>query len=118
MSAVEYYGKLAVRLVDAKQRAVSKPVVECIRLVAHDLRTSHGSIWTLLYRHPKQVRPELRRALHEAVVKQLEQEIASLEHEHRAVSDWITFSHPGELEAVQADIAALKERLAKMRGAA
>lgn len=118
MAAVEYYGSLAARLVDAKQRAVSKPVSKCIELVAHDLRTAHGSIWNLLYRPPKTVKPELQRSLHAAVVEIISGEIASLEHEHRAVSAWSTFANPGELEEIEADLTALKQRLNKMRGGA
>jgi hypothetical protein len=116
MSSVVYYGKLARRLVETEARSTSRPIRDCIASVASRLRAPRGSIFSLLYEHPKSIRLELAEALVAELDRQLRGEIASLEHELLGLRAWSSFARPGEIEEVAADVAALKERLAKLRG--
>jgi ribosomal protein L29 len=118
MSSVVYYGKLARRLVEAEAKTTSKPIRDCIASVARRLREPRGSIFSLIYEHPKSIRLELAQSLVQELERQLREEIRSLEHELVGLRTWSTFAHPGEIEEVEADLAALKERVAKLRGAA
>ncbi len=118
MSAVPACKAYARRLVDAEARTTGAPVKECIKAVARRLREPHGSILALIYRDPKDVRSRLASALAEEVQKVIRGEIASLENELLAVSLGVASRTPSEMEEIEADLASLKKRVAKLRGLA
>jgi uncharacterized NAD(P)/FAD-binding protein YdhS len=111
MTAVPVYQRYARRIIETEARNTGEPITHCIRSVARRLRVSHGSIWALLYRSPKDVRSRLAEALAEEVQRTLRGEIASLENELLAVRLGAIGRSPGEMEEIATDLARLKDRV-------
>lgn len=111
MTAVPVCQRYARRIVETEARNTGEPITECIRNVARRLRVSHGSIWALLYRSPKDVRSRLAEALAEEVQRTLRGEIRALENELLAVRLGSLGRSPGEMEEIATDLARLKDRV-------
>jgi ribosomal protein L29 len=115
MTAVAFASGYARRLVEGEARRSGQPLKGAARAVARRLRTSHGSIWSLLFRPPKQVNADLLFALEGAVDQEINREIEALKNELAQLRQKGRRAHLDTLAAVEADLARLK---AVLRGGA
>lgn len=102
------------RLVETEARRSSQPIKTAARAVARRLRISHGAIWNLLFRPPKQISANLLFALETAVDSELERELGELENElarHRAGALKARRLDPSTRAEIEADVARLRALL-------
>lgn len=111
MTAVPICQRYARRIVESEARKTGEPITQCIKAVSRRLQVSHGSIWALLYRSPKDVRSRLAEALAEEVQRTLRGEINALENELLAVRLGSLGRSPSEMEEIATDLARLKTRV-------
>ncbi len=112
------HSRYARRLVEIEKTKSGEPVRDCIKAVAARLRQPYGSIWALLYREPKNIKDVLKDALAREVARTIRLQIGELENELLAVSLGAARRSTDELEEIEADLASLKDRLARAKVAA
>lgn len=101
----------ARRLVEDEAHRNGQPIKVAARTVARRLRTSPSSIWSLLFRPPKQISASLLFALQAAVERQIVREIEALNNELVSLRQKGRRVDPGTLEEIETDIARLRARL-------
>lgn len=83
--------------------------------VARRLKSSQSAVLSLLYSPPKDVGARLYRALQEAVEAEIRREIEALENELAALSGGSAGLNPSQIQEVEADILALRQKVATLK---
>jgi hypothetical protein len=105
----------ARRLVEDEARRNGQPIKVAARAVARRLKSSPSSIWSLLFRPPKQVSASLLFALHAAVERQIVREIEALNNELVSLRQKGRRTDPSTLAEVEESLARLRARLDEER---
>jgi ribosomal protein L29 len=108
VTAVVHAAGYARRLVEGEARRSGQPLKAAARSVARRLKTSPGSVWSLLFRPPKQVSADLLFALEGAVDREITREIEALQHELATLRQKGRRVNPRTIGEVEAGIARLK----------
>ncbi|MFL5063430.1 MAG: hypothetical protein ACJ8FU_08395 [Xanthobacteraceae bacterium] len=101
----------ARRLVEAEAQRSGQPIKAASRTIARRLRTSHGSIWSLLFRPPKDIGASLLRSLETALETELQKEIEALHVELAALRKNARRPDPRTLAEVEEGITSLRAAL-------
>lgn len=101
----------ARRLVEAEAHEHGQPLKTAAKSVARRIKVPPGSIWSLLFRPPKQISANLLYALHAAVEKQIVREIEALNAELVELRRKGAHPNQGTLQEVEAGIARLRSLL-------
>lgn len=111
VSTVPLASSYARKLVQHEQRSSGADTKAAIAAVARRLRRPSGSIWSLLFRPPKDVAAGLFLALEAAVESALVRNIKELEDELAAVRKGARRLDPRMVEEAEASLARLKKAL-------
>jgi len=111
MSTVALASGYARRLVESEARRTGEPIKVALAPVARRLRAAPATLWSLLFRPPKQVSADLLAALEAAMEHELNAEIRTLQNELATLRAKALGSHHRKIAEVQEGIARLRAAL-------
>ena len=111
MDGVTVASGYARRLVEGEARRSGLGIKDAVQPVARRLRASHGSVWGLLFRVPKDISKTLFDRLEAAVEREVIRDMGALENELAAIRASSGGSRTRTLAEAEASLARLKAAL-------
>ena len=113
---VEVARELALRLISGETARSKANTRDAAARVARRIKSSKSAVLALIYSPPKDIGARLFGALQDAVEAEVRREIEALENELAALCGGRARLDPSEIQEVEADILALRQKVEKLRG--
>jgi hypothetical protein len=108
MSTVALASGYARRLVEGEASRTGQPIKAALKPVSRRVRATPSTLWSLLFRPPKQISADLLAALAGAMEAELSAEIRRLQNELGALQTAMHRFDPRKIAEVEAGIARLR----------